>query len=120
MTRARELLSVAGLCIAVAGCATHGAGPSESAEPSETNKATAELTLDTPVGEICEDPRGRAVLDRDLPNLRKNPNYFLFKGMTLRQLASMSGGRITNDKLEKVRLDLAATSGGPSDPAGKR
>ena len=55
-------------------------------------------------------PRGRAALDRNIPALRKNPNYFLFQGFSLRQLAEMSGGKITQAKLEGVRADLASTS----------
>ena len=111
MTRAGALVGVGGLCVALAGCATHGGGPS-AAGPAETQTASAQLTLDTPISEICDDPGGRAVLDRNLPGLRKNPNYFLFQGFSLRQLASMSGGRITQAKLESVRLDLAATPSG--------
>jgi hypothetical protein len=106
-TRACGLLCVGGLCIALAGCATSGAGPSASAGPAP-NATTAHLTVDTPIGQICEDPRGRAALDRNLPDLRKNPNYFLFKGMSLRQVASMSGGQISSDKLASVQRDLAA------------
>ncbi len=120
MTRMRELLCVGGLRLAVAGCATHGAEPSASAGPAEAAKSTGQLTLDTPIAELCEDPRGRAVIDRDMPDLRDNPNYFLFKSMSLRQLASMSGGRITKDKLEKVRLDLAAASAPQNDTVGTR
>jgi hypothetical protein len=116
MTRARDLLGACGLCIALAGCATHGVGPSASAGPDKTQTASARLTLDTPIGQICDDPRGRAALDRNLPDLRKNPNYFLFQGMSLRQLASMSGGRISKAKLESVRLDLAAAPSGPAVP----
>jgi hypothetical protein len=109
-TRARDLFGVGALCIALAGCATSGARPSASAGPAQG--ASAQLTVDSPIGDICEDPRGRAVLDRNLPNLRKNPNYFLFKGMSLRQVASMSGGKIGSDKLASVQRDLAALSGG--------
>lgn len=105
-TRARDLFGVGALCIALAGCATPAASPSASAGAAPS--ASAQLTLDTPIGQICEDPRGRAALDRNLPNLRKNPNYFLFKGMSLRQVASMSGGKISSDKLESVQRDLAA------------
>ena len=108
MTRAHALLGVSGL-IALAGCATHGGQPG-AAGPAATQIASAQLTLDTPIGELCDDPRGRAALDRNLPALRKNPNYFLFQGFSLRQLAEMSGGRITQAKLESVRADLAATS----------
>ena len=112
MTRAIDLIGVGGLCIILAGCAIHG-GPSASAGPALSHKATAQLTLDTPIGQICDDPRGRAVLDGKLPGLRTNPNYFLFQSMSLRQLASMSSGKITSEDLESVRLALAATSRGP-------
>jgi hypothetical protein len=112
MTRAGDLLGVGGLCIILAGCATSGGVSNASAGISETHAAAARLTLDTPIGQICDDPRGRAVLDRTLPGLRKNPNYFLFQGWSLRQLAGMSNGRITPDTLERVRLDLAAVSDG--------
>jgi len=104
-TRARDLLGLGALCLALAGCASAGVGPSASAGSAPGG---AQLTLDTPIGQICEDPRGRAALDRNLPNLRKNPNYFLFKGMSLRQVASLSGGKISDDKLDSVQRDLAA------------
>jgi hypothetical protein len=119
MTRMRDLLAAGGLCLALTGCMAHADGPGALADLDDMQVAAAPapgspLTLDTPVGRICDDPRGRAVLDRNLPGLRKNPNYFLFQGMSLRELASMSGGRITHAKLEKVRVDLAAMSGGPT------
>lgn len=106
MARTFALLSLGGLCVALSGCATPGGG--QSAEgPATTEVASAPLTLDTPISDVCADPRGRAALDRNLPGLRKNPNYFLFQGFSLRQLASMSGGRITQAKLESVRQEFA-------------
>lgn len=110
MTHAHVLLGVGGLCIVLAGCATHG-GDGGGVSPGEAQTASAQLTLDTPINELCDDPRGRAALDRNLPALRKNPNYFLFQGFSLRQLAEMSGGKITQAKLESIRLDLAAAPG---------
>lgn len=110
----RDLLRVCGLCIAVAGCAAPGARPGPAAGPGQAD--SAQLSIDSPINQICEDPRGRAALDRNLPDLRKNPNYFLFQGMSLRQVASMSGGRISSDKLESVQRDLAAISVGAPAP----
>ena len=126
MTGVRALLGIGGVCIALAASAGSGvagesaaadpfAGPLpdlDAAAPAPAEVAGDPLTLDTPIRHICDDPRGRAALDRDMPGLRKNPNYFLFAGFSLRQLAGMSGGRITESKLESLRLDLAAT---PSD-----
>lgn len=119
MTRTRALLGVGGLCIALAGCASHGGGLS-AAEPGKSQTASAQLTLDTPISDLCDDPRGRAALDRNLPGLRKNPNYVLFAGFSLRQLAQMSGGRISQAKLESVRVDLAATSSTQATLTGTR
>jgi len=119
MTRVRDLLGLGGLCIVLAGCATHGGGPVATAAGG-TQTASAQLTLDTPIGELCDDPRGRAALDRYLPGLRKNPNYFLFQGFSLRQLAEMSGGRISPAKLESVRLDLAAAPSSQTARIGAR
>ena len=132
MTSARALLRTGGFCIALAAIAgPAGAGASaaadpfagplpdlEAATPAPEEVAGDPLTLDTTIRHICADPRGRAALDRDMPGLRKNPNYFLFAGFSLRQLAGMSGGRITQDKLESLRLDLAGTSSGQVDQAG--
>jgi len=106
MIPARALWRVGCICIALAGCATPGVRPSAARAP-ETQVARSKLTLDTPIREICGEARGRAALDRNLPGLRTNPNYFLFQGFTLRQLASMSGGKISPADLESVRLDLS-------------
>jgi hypothetical protein len=114
MTRARHFIGVAGLCLLFAGCASQGAVPNAAVASAEKRMATAGLTLDTPISDICNDPGGRAVLDRDLPSLRENPNYVWFQGWSLRQLAGMSSGRITSDDLERVRLDLAALSPAPA------
>lgn len=115
MFRAYALLGIGSCCILIAGCATHG-GPSGAAADARTSKAAAQLTIDSKVGEICEDPRGRAVIDRDLPDLRKNPNYFLFAGFSFRDLVSMSGGRISKEKLALVERDLALLAA--AEPAG--
>jgi hypothetical protein len=109
MTLVRHLFGFGAVGVALAACATHAPAPVASG-PAAAQSASLALSLDTPVGQICDDPRGRAVLDRNLPDLRKNPNYFLFQGMSLRDLARMSGGKITHEKLERVRLDLAAAT----------
>jgi hypothetical protein len=97
-----------GLGVLLAGCAAHGGAWPDDPGIAETPKATGRLTIDSPIEAICDDPRGRDVLDRNLPNLRKNPNYFLFKGLSLRDVAKMSGGKISRDTLKRVQLDLAS------------
>jgi hypothetical protein len=65
------------------------------------------FTLDTPVHIIAADPRGKAVLDRDLPGLMASTSYLMFDDMSLSQIATVSGGRLTMEKLDVVQADLA-------------
>jgi hypothetical protein len=65
------------------------------------------FSLDTPVEKIAADPGGRAVLKRDVPGLMASPSYMLFSGMSLSQIATLSGGRLSKTKLEQVEADLA-------------
>jgi hypothetical protein len=73
-------------------------------------------TLDTPVERIAADPLGKAVLIRDLPGLMSSKNYPLFSDMSLAQIASLSGGRLSQTKLSLVRQDLMQLSGANGEP----
>ena len=66
------------------------------------------FTLDTPIEIIAADPAGAAVLDKDMPGLLTNSNYLLFKGMSLKSLAPLSSGRMTQKSLAQTQADLAA------------
>jgi len=48
------------------------------------------------------------VLNKNLPGLLTNPNYYLFKGMSLKALASASSGRVSRQTLAQTLADLAA------------
>ena len=63
-------------------------------------------TLDTPIEVIAADPGGAAVLNKDMPDLLANPNYSAFKGMSLKWLASMSRGKLSQEKLAQIEADL--------------
>ncbi len=73
-------------------------------------KAASNFTIDTPVDRIAADPNGKAVLDRDVPGLMASKEYPLFDDMSLSQIAIMSGGRISKDKLTLVQTDLVQLS----------
>ena len=64
------------------------------------------FTIGTPLDVIAADPRGKAVLVQDVPGVISNPKYPLFEDMSLAQIASISGGRISQTKLNKVQADL--------------
>jgi hypothetical protein len=75
------------------------------------------FSLDTPVDRIAADERGKAVLDRDLPGLMSSRSYALFDDMSLSQIATVSGGRLTQTKLDLVEADLSQLSGPPPESA---
>lgn len=65
------------------------------------------FSLDTPVETIAANQRGKAILERDMPGLMSSGSYLLFEDMSLSQIATMSGGRLTETKLNLVQTDLA-------------
>ena len=78
-----------------------------SPQPAGSTAATAgHFSLNTPVEKIAANPSGNAVLKRDMPGLMASPSYVLFSDMSLSQLASLSGGRLTKTKLDQVEADL--------------
>jgi hypothetical protein len=69
-----------------------------------------QFSLDTPVDRIAANERGKAILERDLPGLMSNKSYVLFDDMSLSQIATVSGGRLTEAKLDAVQADLSQLS----------
>jgi hypothetical protein len=109
----RHWLTLFGLVglTSLGGCVT--AAPPHSPVPVPAAAVEPVFTLDTPIDQITADPHGKAVLERDLPGLMASPHYLLFSGMSLSQLAPLSGGHLTPAKLLRVKADLAALSHGP-------
>ena len=68
----------------------------------------ARLNLDTPVELIMADPKGKAVLDANLPQVATHPSYEMFKGMSLKQLQGYAADQLTDAVLAKTAADLAA------------
>jgi hypothetical protein len=88
------------------GCAAQKPA-AEAASKNLTATPASTLSLDTPVEQIAADPRGKAILNDDVPGLLANPNYFMVENMSLSQIAAISGGRITKAELDLVRADLS-------------
>ncbi len=79
-------------------------------EPAFQIASTRGLGLDTPVSQLCANPRAKAVLDSDLPGLTTRPEYIFFKHMSLNKLKSMSRGKLTDADLAKVDAELQRIS----------
>jgi hypothetical protein len=86
-------------------------GPVEQARP--TGKP---LSIDMPIAKIAAKPQGKAVLDQDIPGLCERPEYVMFKGMTLKKLAGLSGGRISHATLNQIQADLVKTNATDDSP----
>ncbi|WP_375287037.1 hypothetical protein [Sphingomonas sp.] len=76
--------------------------------PPARAEAPASFSADTPIEALIADKRSKAVLDWHMPGLSTDKNLAKFNKMSLRQLAPLSGGRLTPDLLKKVSADLEA------------
>jgi hypothetical protein len=70
--------------------------------------AAATLTVDAPIEALAADAKGKAILDAEFPGITAHPMYDSFKAMSLKQVAPMSNGVVTDEKIAKVAAGLAA------------
>jgi acetylglutamate kinase len=77
------------------------------AQPASPQAPPA-FTVETPLQQIAADPAAAAVLNQDVPGLLTDKAYNDIKGMSLKELAPLSGGDITREMLEKTQADLKA------------
>ena len=111
--RSRQAVMVFGVAgLACLGACSASPEAHEAAVEPAPASAAASFSVQTPIDRIAADQRGKAVLDRDVPGVMNNPHYELFSCMSLSQLASLSGGRLPQSKLNQVNADLAELSPG--------
>lgn len=98
------------LCVATLAAAPVAANAqTETAVPAPAASATpAALNGDSPIEAVAAIPAGKAALEKHLPEVLPHPAYEQFKGMSLRQLAPLAGGLITDEKIAAVEADLNA------------
>ena len=65
------------------------------------------LSIDSTLGEILDDERGKAVLEKHLPGVSTNPDVAQVRGMALKALAPMSQGMINDDMLKAISEELS-------------
>lgn len=98
------LLSGSGVFVDVQQTAS---GPTATDAPSAP-VAPGQLNGDSPIEAIAATPAGKASLDKNVAGVLSHPAYDQFKGMSLRALAPLSGGLITEAKITAVETDLKA------------
>jgi hypothetical protein len=67
-------------------------------------------TATTPIGTLMDDPVAKAILARHLPAVVSNPQFEMARGMTLVDIAPMSGGVITEVAMKAINQDLRAAA----------
>ncbi len=104
MLRSNGIIFVFGF-VCLAGCSAQ--------KPVARAAPVPAFSLNTPVDVIAADQAGKAVLERDIPGLMASQSYMLFEDMSLSQIATVSGGRLTTTKLALVQADLSKLSQPP-------
>ena len=78
-----------------------------SAEPTPKASRTTAFTLDTKIGELVEHPAARAVVERYAPEIIAGSHLQRSAGYSLREIAPIVHGMITDEELEQMELELA-------------
>src|SRR5262245_51788785 len=67
-------------------------------------------TSETPIGELLDNPKTRAVVDQNLPGFSSAPQIDMARGMTLKGIQPYATDKITDELLAKIDAGLAAVS----------
>ena len=76
-------------------------------QPRYRRKSQASPTPSIPPLSKLPPPQGAAILHKDIPGLLENSSYPMFKSMSLKLVASLSGGRLDAETLAVTQIDLA-------------
>ena len=64
------------------------------------------LSIDSTLGDILANEKGKAALEKHMPGISKHPQLAMAKGMSLKMIASMSQGQISKATLDALNADL--------------
>ena len=65
------------------------------------------LSIDSTIGELLADEKAKAVLEKHLPGISTNAQIDMAKGMSLKAIAPMSQGAITDVIVSAIAEDLS-------------
>ena len=66
------------------------------------------LSIDSTLGELLADEKATAILEKHMPGISTNPQVSMGKAFSLKAIAPMSGGMITQEMLDAIASDLAS------------
>lgn len=73
----------------------------------EQTRSNLALSIDSTLGEILADKKGKAILEKHLPGLSSAPRIEMAKVYSFKGMASMSQGQITDETLKAIAEDLS-------------
>ncbi len=104
----KTLFAAAAASLLLAGAASaQTPAPAPAPMPGHDHHA-AHPTIESSIEALINDPATKAVMDKHLPGLAEHSAYGQFKGMTLRQVAPFSEGKITDAVIAAIDADLKA------------
>ncbi len=65
------------------------------------------LTIDSKLEDLLADEKAKAILEKHIPGISSHPQLAMAKGFSLKAIAPMSGGLLTQDTLVVIAEDLA-------------
>jgi hypothetical protein len=85
--------------------------PAVAAQQPAASAAPAPATAagNAPIETLMASPVSKAAVLKQFPDLEKHPAYETFKSVSLRDLAPMSGGVVTEEKIAAVEAELKTT-----------
>ncbi len=75
-----------------------------------------QVTLDTTLGTLLDDPKAREIMDQYAPGISTNPMIGMARGMTLNNLLAFPQAAqmgFTKDKVEKMLVEINKQLGNP-------
>jgi hypothetical protein len=64
------------------------------------------FSIDSNLGEVLDNEKGKAVLEKNMPGVSNDPRTAMGRGMTLKQIAGFMPGEITPALLQAIDEDL--------------
>lgn len=83
------------------------AAQSGAADPKAAPVSAHYSVEDTPIGDLLDDPRARAILDKYIPGFSTGDQVDMARGMTLRSIQPYAPDTVTDDVLAKIQGDFA-------------
>ena len=106
----RKTLALAGaaLCLSCASLAV-----AQTAAPAAPAAAQpAKLDIDSPIGDLLDNPVAKAVLAKDMPKLLAYDHLDMIKSMSLRDISQYPQAELDEGKLKAIQSDLDAAASG--------